>query len=61
MHDACAAAFDVFYRAIHFCAETFARIPGLSFPDSAVPWLAAATGLAVLFAATALPLKRRPA
>ena len=58
LHDVCAWAFGLFYDVIRACAVTFARIPGLSFPPSAVPWLAAGTGLAVLLAATMLPLKR---
>jgi competence protein ComEC len=61
LHDACAAAFGFFYRVIELCAQTFSRIPGLAFPDSALPWLAAGTGLMVLLAATVFPLRRRPA
>jgi competence protein ComEC len=58
LHDACAAAFGIFYRVIQFCAETFSRVPGLVFPDAILPWVAAGTGIAVLFAAVVLPLKR---
>ena len=62
LHSACAAAFGLFYRVIQFCAQTFSLVPGIAFPHAVLPWLAAGTGLAVLLAATALPLKgRRPA
>jgi len=58
LHDVCARTFGLFYDVIRACAVTLARIPGLSFSPSLVPWLAAGTGLAVLVAATVLPLKR---
>jgi competence protein ComEC len=58
LHDACARAFGLFYDVIRASAVTLARIPGFSFSPSMVPWLAAGTGLAVLVAATVLPLKR---
>ena len=59
LHDACAAAFGAFYRVISASADVFARIPGLAVPQDAVPWLAAATGVAVATAAVTLPLKGR--
>ena len=58
LHDACARAFALFYDVVRTCVVTFARIPGFSFSPSMVPWLAAGTALAVLIAATVLPLKR---
>jgi competence protein ComEC len=58
LHDVCALAFGLFYEVIRSCAVALARVPGLSFSPSMVPWLTAGTGLAVLAAATVLPVKR---
>jgi competence protein ComEC len=61
LHDAFAAAFGVFYRVISASAEAFAMLPGLTFPQALLPWLAAGTGLVVVLAAALLPIKRRAA
>ena len=58
LHDACARGFAVFYQVISSSAEMLSRVPGLVFEPSLVPWLAAGAGVAVVLAATVLPLKR---
>jgi len=61
LHDVVSAAFAVFYRVISTAADAFARIPGIVFPQPAIPWLAVGAGLAVAAAATVLPIRARAA
>ena len=60
LHELCARAFAAFYQIIRVSADALSRVPGLTFTPSLAPWLAAGAGLAVVLAATVLPLKRGP-
>jgi competence protein ComEC len=61
LHDLCARLFALFYQIIRASADVLSRVPGLTFAPSLAPWLALCAGLAVVLAATILPLKRRAA
>ena len=60
LHELCARAFAAFYQIIRVSADALSRVPGLTFTPSLAPWMAAGAGLAVVLAATVLPLKRGP-
>jgi competence protein ComEC len=59
LHDLCAAAFSLLYKVIDWCAWVFGRPPGVAVGAGLAPWVIAASALAMLFLALALPARRK--
>jgi competence protein ComEC len=61
LHDACARLFTVFYAAIEWCAEGFARLPGVAVSTGLIPWVVGVSVMGMLLLGFLLPPRRKAA